>query len=192
MAELEERKESFVGSLFSPSEAEAGVMKPFKTTAEKAIKRMKPTGVSRTSEKLVGTEFMGQRIKGVSKGQGDTRHIILEDNTVYPVTKDVVSDLVRTSETKGYTQAFGIKAKKDQIRQALDSLAYHEARANKYLTQKQIESEYKTYVKQIKSYGSVEAPYTLIKRGNLTYTIPTQYADILEKQGHVKILKDLK
>jgi hypothetical protein len=185
-----------------PKEAEASpVGKMIKAGTKVAKTAIKETP-SRTSTLLKGTEYMGQQIKKITKGRGDWRHVVLEDGTVYPVTKDVASDLVRHQGTVEKMTEFGLRkpsgpsavmGQASQIDQAFKSLAYHESRSNPYLPRKTIQENYKSYLGQVKEQGLGEAvPYSLVKRGGKTFTMPTPYAQLLEKEGHLKIMKELK
>lgn len=163
---------------------------------------------SRTSSLLKGTEFMGQPIKKVTKAHGNWRHIILEDGTVYPVTKDVASDLVRHQGTTRKMTEFELKKSpiatrmrsvnplqppESQVDQAFKSLEYHESRSNPYIPKKTIRENYKAYLGQVKEAGLSDAvPYSLVKRGNRTFTMPSAYADLLEKEGHLQVVERLK
>jgi hypothetical protein len=204
MAE-EEQKKSLAESILSfigPSEAEALPIGKMVTAGTKVAKTAIKEVPSRTSKLLKGTEFMGQSIKKITKGRGDWRHIILEDGTVYPVTKDVASDLVRHQGTVEKMTEFGFRhptgpsavmGQASQVDQAFKSLVYHENRSNPYLPQKTIIENYKAYANQVKQAGLGEAvPYSLVKRGNRMFTMPSAYAELLEKEGHLKIVKELK
>jgi hypothetical protein len=159
----------------------------------KAAKSIHPMDPSRSSSVLKGSEFMNGVIKSVTKGRGDWRHIVLEDGTAYPVSKDIVTDLVRSAGTKGKMTELGTKKGESAINQALQSLAYHESRSNPYMPKKSIRSNYKDYVRQVKESGAGDAiPYSLVERGGKQFTLPTPYAELLEKEGHVKILESLK
>lgn len=194
--EIEEKKQGWaskLGDLLGPSEAEAGTIgKAFKLIAKPEVGK---GAISRTSKLLQGTEFMGKTIKNVTQGRGDTRYIILADDTVYPTNKSIVSDLVRTNETKKRTDVFGAYKSKDvaiQIDQALTSMDYHEARSNQYMNKATIRDNYKAYAKQMKEAGVEVMPFSLVQRGDRTYSMPTPYAKRLEKEGYLKVIEELK
>jgi len=178
---------SMAASTLEPEEAEAG-------TIGKAFKLGKEVfkGVSRTAEGLSGTKFLGKEIKTVMKGRGDTRYIVLTDDTVYPTNKNVISDMIRTSGTAEKLTEFAAKKKGPGIDQALKSMAYHESRTNQYNTRAIIRDYYKAYTKQMKEAGVDVMPFSLVQRGDLTYTMPTPYAKMLEKEGHLKVIEELK
>ena len=112
---------SKIGSLLGPSEAEAGnIGKAFKLGRE--VFR----GVSRTAEGLNGKQFLGKEIKTVMKGRGDTRYVVLTDDTVYPTNKNVISDMIRTSGTAEKLIEFAAKKKGPGIDQALKSMRSEE------------------------------------------------------------------
>lgn len=191
----EEQKQSFVEQLLSaigPSEAEAGPLWPIGKAFKAAARGVEKGAVSGTAKYLKGTEFKGGVIKDVTKGRGNLRYIILEDDTAYPVSKTAVSDLVRTAETKRRISGFKQLAGKYDIKMALNSMAYHEARSNPYQSKTAIRDAYKAYAKQMKEAGVTKAPYSLVERGGKMFTMPSEYAELLEKEGHVKIIEVLK
>ncbi len=191
--------EELAGSIISaigPSEAEASPVGKLVTSGAKVAKKAISEAPSRTSKLLEGVEFMGKKIKAVTKGRGDWRHIVLDDDSVYPVTKDIASDLVRHRGTASKMAEFGAKELEgpSQVEQALKSLSYHEARANLYLTRKIIRSNYKDYARQVKQVGLPEGAmrYSLVERGGKTFSMPSEYATLLQKEGHLKIIEELK
>lgn len=179
---------AMAGGLLEPSEAEAGVAgKAFKLGAKEVFRN-----VSRTSEGLKGKQFLGKEIKEVMKGKGDTRYIVLTDDTVYPTNKGVISDMIRTAGTAEKMTEFASKKGQVKLDQALRSMSYHESRTNQFATQKTIVDNFNTYTKQMKEAGVESISFSLVRRGDMTYTMPTAYAQLLQKEGHLKILKELK
>lgn len=206
----EEQTKSLAENIMSylgPSEAEASPVSNIIKAGAKALAKAK-LPPSRTAEKLIGTEFKGGVIKNVTKGTGNWRNVVLQDDSVYPVTKDVLSSMMRQQGTVG--KMAELESKKlpvamklgsvnpagpsgGQIDQALTSMAYHESRANPYLPRKTIRDNYKDYIRQVKETGAgIAVPYSLVQRGTLMYSMPTPYAQLLEKEGHLKIIGELK
>jgi len=196
--EEEEYKEGFAERLLGwlgPSEAEASPVGKLIKAGAQAAKTALKKPLSSTSKKAVeyGATFMGKKVKAITKGRGNWRYIILEDDTVYPATKDVASDLIRHSGTGVQAVKLGLEKGEGRLEQALASLAYHESRSNPYLSKKLIKENYRDYTKQVKSQNlGAPMPYTLIQYGEKMFTIPSMYATILEKEGYIKVIEGLK
>lgn len=153
----------------------------------------KPLSSASKKAKEYGAIYMDQEVKAITKGKGNWRYIILKDGTTYPVTKDVASDLIRHSGMGAQAVKFGLERGESRVDQAFKSLLYHESRSNPFMSKELIKSNYKDYLKQVKETGLGEAaPYSLVKRGGKVFTMPSQYADLLEKEGHLKVMERLK
>ena len=178
---------SSIASMIGPSEAEASpISKPFKTTARAGIRRLEKSG---TFEALKGTEFKGATIRSVVKGRGDWRYIVLDDGTSYPVTKDVLSDMMRAQGTAMKMGELQLKDQPGQLLQAFKSLGYHKARLNPFANQAANLEHLKAYKTQLEKAGVEVPPTSLVKHEGKTFTMPTPYAEILQKEGVLKILK---
>lgn len=185
------------GSLAAEEEAEAfpiGKVIRMGTKASTGVmKSVKSGGASRTADLLKGTEFRGGTIKTVTKGRGDGRYIVLEDDTSYPVTKDVVSDMVRQRGTASKMTELATKEGAGQVEQAIKSLMYHEARVSPFETRATLRDYYKRYRRNVKDSGIGDTePYCIVQRKDKKFAMPEQYATILEKEGHLKILERIK
>jgi hypothetical protein len=189
----EQAKESWASSLLNvigPSEAEASpIGKVFKSVARPLLKKGTK---SSTVKELVGQPFKGETIKNIVKGRGDWRYILTEEGNTHPVTKDVLHDMERALGTTLKMVEFSGKEVESQLVQAYKSLAYHEARMNPFATRKAVEDHFKYYSKNIAA-GKQDMPDTcLILYNEKSFTMPTEYATILEKEGAIKILKKLR
>jgi len=185
-----------IGSQLDEDTAEAFPIRALiKGTSKRGVKMLgdvSKAAESRASGALKGTTFMNGVIKSITKAKGDTRHIVLEDDTIIPVTKDVVSNLMRTQGTQAKMTELGTKSGGDRFLQALKSLDYHERRMPPFQTVSAIKDNYSQYMKQM-TQGGVDAPaYTLVKKGSKYLSLPSEYATILEKEGVIKIVRDLK
>ncbi|MCL6441755.1 MAG: hypothetical protein K6T27_09725 [Thermoleophilum sp.] len=204
---MEERESSLVErvlGVLGPSEAEASpvgsLLKGGTKAASRRLAQVAKGPVSRTAKDLVGQKLpaFGERtIVNVTKGRGDWRYIIFDDGSVVPVTKDVLTDLERAVGTAAKHAELLQKRVAPELgsplQQALKSLEYHRSRQT-LATVRSLEDYYKTYKQNMKSLGR-EAPETAIVREPGTrnpFTMPLFYAEILEKEGYVKIVKRLK
>lgn len=156
--------------------------------------------ISRAAKGLKGTAFKEGIIKSVTKGKGDWRYVVLEDDTVYPVTKDVVSNLMRKQGTEAKMAEFSTKAPTQQLEQALISARYHggdrklglKGRTAPLVTKPLAKAQNQYYTKELKTYGFDEhTKYSTVRREGRTFTMPTSYAKVLEEQGLIKVLEDL-
>ena len=149
-------------------------------------------GMSRAAAGLKGTTFKGGTIKTITKGKGNIRHIVLEDETVYPVYKDVVSNLMRRAGTSAKMGELASKVgESDQLLQAMKSAKYHKARIAPLSSRTLIEANYRNYVGQMEQAELQRTPYSLVKDSEKTFSMPRPYAEVLERAGQLKILKHL-
>jgi hypothetical protein len=193
--------------LLEPSEAEASpvgtLLKGGTKAAAKALGKAVKGPASRTAKDLIGKKLpaLGDRvIKNVTKGRGDWRYIIFDDESVVPVTKDVLADLERAMGTAAKQTEFAQKQAFEHVagaasplEQARKSLAYHRSRQLP-ATVASLEDYYKTYKQNLRSVGQ-EPPELAVVREPGTrnpFTMPLFYAEILEKEGDIKIIKRLK
>lgn len=178
-----------LGSTLYNDKAEAGVKDkmigaPLKS-ASKAIKGE----LSSAWKDLAGTEFKGQTIKYVTKGKGDLRYIILNDDTAYPVSKEVVHSLSKAAGTKKSLGEFSAANAEGKLSKAYKSLKYHMSRA--YGDENAITDYSKRYTEQIKLSGLEPPKLSLVEADGKKFTMPKDFADLLNNEGTIKKLKDL-
>lgn len=190
----EEQKQNFISDLFGAQPAEAmPVGKLVKKGTERAAKAVK--GVeSRTAKMLVGEQFKGQEIKAVTKGRGDWRYIVLEDDSVYPVTKDVVADMTRAIGTSDKLRELRIKtltgASGDgsPLSQAYKSLEYHKKRILPGQNEKVLRDWYKNYKQNLLDANQVVPKLAIVKHaGDRPFTMPLEYAKLLGAEKVITI-----
>lgn len=178
-----------LSDLLEPSEAEASpIGKAFKTATRPLLQKAPK---SRTVKDLVGQTFQGETIKDVVKGKGDWRYILTKEGNTIPVTKDVLADLERAGGTIAQEVKFAAKDQESQLLQAYKSLAYHESRLNPFATRKATEDHFKYYSQNVKATGLEMPDMCLIEYKGKTFTLPREYAIMLQKEGTIKILKGL-
>lgn len=176
------------GAMLGESEAEAS---PIGNVIKNAAKKVVGGVESSTAKRLIGTEFKGQKITKVTKGAQNWRYIHLDDDTVYPVTKDVLHDLSRKAGTDDYLGRLATKDEPSKLVQALKSLDYHRARSIPAGSKMMMREYYKQWTAQLKEAGLPSVPTCMVRSGKDTFLMPTEYAEMLEKEGHLKILKRL-
>ena len=177
-----------VGGSMMADEAEAS---PIGNVIKNAAKKVVGGVESSTAKRLIGTEFKGQKITKVTKGAQNWRYIHLDDDTAYPVTKDVLHDLSRKAGTDDYLGRLAVKDEPSKLVQALKSLDYHRARSIPAGSKMMMREYYKQWTAQLKEAGLPNVPTCMVRSGKDTFLMPTEYAEMLEKEGHLKILKRL-
>lgn len=177
-----------IGDFLVPSAEASPIGKVVKNASKRAFSKVAST----TSNLLVGTEFKGKKIVNVTKGAQNWRYIHLDDDTVYPVTKDVLHDMSRKVGTDKKLAELSVKDEPSKLVQALKSLDYHKARSIPAGSKLMMKEYYKNWSSQLESVGLPAVPSCMVKSGKDTFLMPTEYAELLEKEGHLKILKRLK
>jgi len=140
--------------------------------------------------RLNGTEFQGKKIKHVTQGHGNKRYIVTEDGAAIPVDKSVLNSLARARGTEKYVADFINKDSDGRLAQAFKSLDLHRARAHP--NQKVVEDYFMNYRDQLKASNVPIPELSLVDLEGKFITLPKVYADILEPQGVIKKVKDLK
>jgi len=105
--------------------------------------------------------------------------------------------LMRHFGTQKYIQRFSEVDEPSKLTQALKSMVYHEARAVKHpmVTKDPKGTILKEYIRQYRrdlaEMGKTLQPdVVFVTREDMIYTMPRQYAELLEEQGILKIIKD--
>jgi hypothetical protein len=176
----------------STSNSEASPIYDVLKAGTKQARRAAKGFESRTSKLLAGTDFMGGKIKEVLAHPTDDeiRHIVMSDDSVYPVTKDVASSLVRNVGTRAKITELAGKETEGQLEQALKSLAYHESRvpiSQSNATTRQLYRDFLAQLDEAKI-GKQATPYVLVKRSEREFTMPQAYAELLQAEGHLTIV----
>lgn len=179
--------------LLSPSEAEASPISKyfFKAAARPALAK---AAKSSAAQVLVGKKLFDKVIKDVVKGRGNWRYIILEDETVYPATKEAVQSLVRSLGTKEKLEAFREEEMASKITQAYKSLQYHVSRAQPFTRRQDLRDYYKRYYKELASAGETPPPMALVEAKKYTrypFSMPLDYAELLADIGELRIIEIL-
>lgn len=200
----EDTKQGFVDRLMSvigPSEAEAFPIGKLlkggtKGAAKMASKAIASAGSS-TEKALKGQAFEafgGRTIQSITKGSGDKRIITFTDESVAPVTKDVLHDLMRQRGIQTKMAEFAAKSEQGQLEQAYKSLQFHESRAWHGHTEKTIREYHKDFTKNLKDAGQEVPAMSLVrmKGKRKSFTMPTAYANLLEKEGVLKVVERFK
>lgn len=178
-----------ISGLIGSDKAEAGVKDKMIGAPLKSARNAIKGELSSAWKDLAGTEFKGQTIKYITKGKGDLRYIILNDDTVYPVSKEVVHSLSKAAGTKKSLGEFSAADAEGKLSKAYKSLKYHMSRA--YGDENAITDYSKRYTEQIKLSGLEPPKLSLVEADGKKFTMPKDYADLLTKEGTIKKLKDL-
>lgn len=159
------------------------------TVSEPSLRKVFAEGESSASRKLKGKMLEGKAIRAVTKGKGNWRYIVYDNDEVRLVTKDFVNSLARKSGTEEYTAKFAESGKKAKLAQAFKSLEMRKRSAKG--SRKVVEDWFKNYKNQLKLSGETVPPTSLVKSGGQVFTMPKAYADLLKKEGAVEVLKEL-
>ncbi len=179
---------STLTNLFGPNEAEAfPIGKVFKVGSKTL------GSLSSASERLAGKELQGKVIKEVRKGHGNWRDIIFNDGTALPVTKDYVHNLAQSKGTETYLDLFEGKDVPDRLHQAMKSMRIHESmvypdkttRVGRAVTQ----NLYNARQQRLQELQSTPLDSVMVQRGTRSYMMPKEYAELLEKNGILKVVK---
>jgi hypothetical protein len=199
-ANTEEKKEDFISSLMSalgPSEAygfpigqalKAGTKKALRSEASKVLK-------SQAEEVLVGKPFQGRVITKVTKGSSQWRNIHLDDDTIVPVTKDVIADMARAQGTHEYISGLTtLPTRSARLAQSINSLRYHLSRSQPTQTRSTLKDYYKRYKSQLEATGTPVPKMSIVKYRTKELMMPTEYADVLERERYenFKIIERMK
>lgn len=165
------------------------IKKAVKSGTEDVAKVVTKWAESSASKDLKGTLFNNKVIKKIVRGKADWRYIILEDDTVELVDKSVINSLARSKGTAKKVEEFALKPKEGKLAQAYKSLEMHKVkgRADKKL----VLDYYNNYKKQLDLVGQEVPKMSLVESEGKVFTLPTPYADMLEKEKSIKKLKDL-
>ncbi|MFA7162647.1 MAG: nucleotidyltransferase domain-containing protein [Eubacteriales bacterium] len=178
-----------LGATLYNDKAEAGVKDKMIGAPLKSASRAIKGELSSAWKDLAGTEFKGKTIKYVTKGKGDLRYIILNDDTAYPVSKEVVHSLSKAAGTKKSLGEFSAADAEGKLSKAYKSLKYHMSRA--YGDENAITDYSKRYAEQIKLSGLEPPKLSLVEADGKKFTMPKDFADLLNNEGAIKKLKDL-
>lgn len=146
---------------------------------------------SRDAKKLHGrTLAPGKVIDTVIVTGENERRIRFTDKTESIVDKKDISNLYRSFGTLDQEAKFALGKDKDvNLAQALKSLSFHEARA-KTVPEKHITSFVDEYLTNLEEMGQhINPDIVFVKRNEKVYTLPKLYADLLEQEGYVEIVK---
>ncbi len=167
---------------------------PFENTLKQlskvAIKNAIKSEESSASKALAGTLYKDKVIKSITKGKGDFRYIVSENDEVELVTKDVINTLARRVGTEKAVTSFASMAKQDRLLKAYKALELRKVNANE--DKNAVLDFYKSYKNQVDLSGNLIPKMSLAEADGKYFTIPTDYANILKKEGVIKILEDLK
>jgi len=183
---------STLSDFFSPSEAQAFPIGKIFKVGQKAL-----GSLSSASKQLAGKKLQGKVIREVRKGHGDWRQIIFSDNTVLPMTKDYVHTLSRVKGTEKMLNLFEERDQSGRLQQAMKSMSYHEAYARRNPTSSLPKSSrdytrqlHKNYLSEAQELDPTVIPDSvMVSRGSLYYSMPRDYAELLERNGILNIVK---
>ena len=147
---------------------------------------------SSTAKRLIGAKVRGQVIKDVLKSRGNWRYLVFDNDEVLPITKDYLQALTRAVGSKQYMKKLVTKSPKGQLAQALKSLEIREAGRGPETTSL-YRKTHRAFLETVKDLESTLTPETIWVKSTLTHEtlqLPKPYAEILEKEGRVKILRE--
>lgn len=182
---------ALAGASLAADEAEAGGL--FGEAIKTVVKGLKR---SSAAEKLVGRKFRDATIKEVYKGKGDKRYLLLSDGSVVPTSREGIYELSRHFGTEDRMKEFASSQVPGQYEMARASLDRHWAMASKVKPPLKSFQEGYQYYKNVLGEAGIEAesavPHSVVEYRGRRFSLPTAYANVLEAEGTLKILKDLK
>ena len=177
-------------ALTSPDEAEAApIFKPLSRIASRIAKMTE----SSTSKKLVGQTVLGKTVKEVRQAaDAPTRYIVFDDDTYVEVHKDVLNSLMRYLGTQQSLQKFKELPRKQKVLHAETSLTHRLQYPQADLPEaKKLFDLYKYDLERLglkpHDYVFVRVPAT--GPNFQVVQMPREFAELLEAEGRVKILK---
>lgn len=146
---------------------------------------------SRDTAKLIGrTLSPGKVIDDVVVTGENERRIRFTDGTESIVDKKDLAQLYRSLGTRDYEAIQAIdKDPVSQMTRALKSLSFHEARY-KQVPESQALQYVDDYLRNLSEMGEHISPdLVFVQRGDKVFTMPRAYAELLEEQDLLKILR---
>jgi len=157
----------------------------------KALKYAK-SPISKAAKELVGEEVGGRIIKSVTRGVGDWRYLVFEDGSAMPVKRMILNDLIRNKTTVSQVAEFTAKESEGQLAQAYKSLEFHKSRVYGGHTRQSMELFHKSYTDNLKALGKTPPDLSMVSHAGKNFIMPSEYANLLEKEGTLKVVKRLK
>jgi hypothetical protein len=165
------------------NEAEAG-------TLSKATQAIAKGAESSASKALKGTSFKEGIIEKIVKGKGDWRYIFNQGvDEPFLVDKNVVNSLARSNGTSKQIEKFSLADEESKLAQAYKSLEMHKSKAD--VDPNVILDYHSNYAQQLNLAGQQAPSMSLVKSEGKHFTLPTEYAKLLDKEGALKLIKDL-
>lgn len=170
------------GTLLTSDNAEAGTgERIFGEMIEAGAKKLRGKSSS-TAGLLLGKPFKGGTIMDVLKGPGEKRYIVLDNDAVYPTTKQVVADLARHHGTENYLRNFELQPDREsQVLQARKSLKYHLERGNP--DKEAVLDYHRAYAEQLRTMEVKVPNLSLVESDGVFFTMPRDYVDLLVTDG---------
>ena len=147
-------------------------IKPIKSSADKVLK---------------GTLYKNKTIKSITKGKGLHRYITTTDGEVALVDTKMINSLSRQAGTAKQMLKFAGEQKEGNLVQAYKALALRKAKAP--ASKKAVMDYHLKHRKQLKLSGVKPTATSLVSCEGKVLTLPKPYADVLQKEGVVKVLK---
>jgi hypothetical protein len=178
-----------IGEAFSPNEAEAFPLGKLFKASTKTLSGVKST----TAERLVGRSLNGKTIQDIQKGRGDWRVILYDDGTAQTLTKKDLHDLTRARGTEVYSGRFNRAQRNEdlptQMQMALTSLDYHMKRQSPFRSRDSSRVLHERYLSSAQEMTGKAPDTVFVEYGKKHFQMPRGYAELLEKEGHLKITK---
>lgn len=177
----------------APEDSEAMPVKPLiKAGTKQAEKIMTGSNFLQSSaaDRLVGETVGGRVVKMIKKGKGDWRNIVYEDGDIQPVTKDYIHSLAKHKGTGEYLEKFQGKSTKERIQQAMRSMQMRESKASKSpaIIRDEVRRLNKEHYERLNELNEKVEPHVMVQRGKLYYSMPKDYAELLQELDMVKIV----
>lgn len=152
--------------------------------------------VSSSAKRLVGKVMDGKTVQNVLKGKDKERRVIFTDGTESSyTTKEIESAAIGIGRKKYVGEILPQKDEEGKLMQAMKSLQIHIKKAehrpfpNSDMKRRWADE----HLTLLEDAGIKDVPgISFVSRGNYVFTMPTEYAEILERAGQLEIIKSKK
>ncbi len=169
-----------------PKKAEASPLKAILKDATKIVGEQ-----SSTASGLIGKvfpKFSQSPVQKVLKGRGNSRYLIMEDGSGIEIEKSDLNHLMR-SLGNVETQQVQNLSPEQALDKAMRSLKFHEDRANPFANKPYVEDYTKRHLKASSDLIDLAEDMVLVNKHGVKMSLPRKHAELLEKNGILKILK---
>lgn len=163
---------------------------PINSVGKSLLKKALASIESSAAKPLIGTKYKEKVIKRITKGDGDWRYIVFGDDEVEAVNKSVINSLARKEGTDQAMTKFASGTSESKLAQAYRALEARKVNASE--DKKAVLDYFNKYTEQLKGTTNIVPKTSLVELEGRYFSMPKEYADLLNSEGALKILKDMK